>query len=192
MAVEKIKIAYRVCYSLFDKIAFFINEYYQLAIPETKINFKTIWFKSQDKKQGIRPEFKERINWPLHGLFWLSKDLFEKSVEFMDTIDPVAREINNIRNHLEHKYLKIHDYLWSRPGPNDMEVYQGLNDSLAYSISQHEFEQKTLRVIKMVRAGLIYLVFSIHIEERMRRRNSNDNSFVGNLRLDNWEDDWKR
>jgi hypothetical protein len=44
LAVEKMKFAFRVAYSLFDKIAFFLNHYTDLEIPHKKISFKTIWY----------------------------------------------------------------------------------------------------------------------------------------------------
>jgi GH35 family endo-1,4-beta-xylanase len=43
LAVEKIKAAYRIAYSLFDKIGFFINAYMELGIPERQVTFRTLW-----------------------------------------------------------------------------------------------------------------------------------------------------
>lgn len=41
--IEKMKTVFRQLYSMFDKIAYFINSYYELGIPERKVSFKNIW-----------------------------------------------------------------------------------------------------------------------------------------------------
>ena len=43
LATEKLKLAYRSAYSLFDKIAFFLNHYMSLGVAYHKISFRTIW-----------------------------------------------------------------------------------------------------------------------------------------------------
>src|SRR5262249_34479893 len=41
----------------------------------------------------------------------LSKDLYQAEPGFQSAIEPDAQELNEIRNHLEHKYLKVHE-MW--------------------------------------------------------------------------------
>lgn len=41
-----------MAYSLFDKIAFFINYYFRLGLKEKETNFKSIWYK---KQKGNKP-----------------------------------------------------------------------------------------------------------------------------------------
>ncbi|MBW1999919.1 MAG: hypothetical protein JRJ29_18405, partial [Deltaproteobacteria bacterium] len=98
---EKMKASFRMAYSLFDKIAFFLNHYLRLSIPERNVSLRTIWYKSQNRKGGLRDEFTQRQNWPLRGLFWLSKDLYEDKPGFKESIEPDAQELHEIRNHLE-------------------------------------------------------------------------------------------
>lgn len=45
LGIEKIKAAYRSIYSIFDKIAFFLNVYLKLDIPEKEISFNNLWYK---------------------------------------------------------------------------------------------------------------------------------------------------
>ncbi|MCB9422966.1 MAG: hypothetical protein H6667_24410 [Ardenticatenaceae bacterium] len=92
-------------YSLFDKISYFLNAYLALKIPETRVNFRTIWYTNQQRNKGLKSEFKDRQNWPLRGLFWLSKDLYEDKEGFKNSTEPDAHNLADIRNHLEHKYL---------------------------------------------------------------------------------------
>jgi hypothetical protein len=168
LAVEKVKTAFRVLYSLFDKIAFFLNHYLRLSIPERQINFRTFWYGSQDKRRGLRPEFQNRENWPLRGLFWLSKDLYEDKPGFKEAIEPDAQALSLIRNHIEHKYLKLHEF-GPPPAPEeDEDLLPPLTDTLAFSLGRDEFEAKTLRLMKITRAALIYLVLAIYREERTR------------------------
>lgn len=184
LAIEKVKSAFRTGYALFDKIAFFLNAYLRLGIPEVRVTFKTVWYQAEDRKRGLRPEFSKRPNWPLRGLFSLSDDLYEPTPGFREALEPDAEQPAEIRNHLEHKYLKIHDMLVAQPSPDP------LADSLAFSVGRQEFEAKTLRLLKMARAALIYLSLAIHVEER-RKESARGEKPVMPMFLDRWEDRWK-
>jgi tetratricopeptide (TPR) repeat protein len=189
LAIEKVKAAYRIAYSLFDKIAYFLNHYLRLSIPERSVTFRTFWYESQSKKKGLRTLFHRYPNWPLRGLYWLSKDLYEDKPGFKDAIEPEARELAELRNHLEHKYLKLHDDLWS--GPNDGLPDSGLKDTLAFSVYRKDFEARTLKLLKMARAALIYLSLSVHADEQMRAQKKPSGSITVPMSLDAYEDNWK-
>ena len=158
-----------------------------LSIPEKNVTFRTFWYESQNKKAGLRHSFQHSKNWPLRGLFWLSKDLYE--AEFKEFIEPEAKELSEIRNHLEHKYLKLHEALRSGHSSNNVETIW--HDNLTFSMHRREFESKTLRLIKMARAALIYLSLAIHYEEQQRSKEQCPNSIVPKIPLDIWEDEWK-
>ena len=191
LAVEKVKAAFRITYSMFDKVAYFLNHYLGLSIPERQVSFRTIWYESQNKKRGLRDYFEHRDNWPLRGLFWLSKDLYEDKPGFRESIEPDAQEIVNIRNHLEHKYLKLHDSLWSGRHSNDKEIDRALSDTLAFSLYRCDFEAKTLRLLKMARAALIYLSLAIHREEQRRASERGPDAKIGLMPSSLIEDEWK-
>jgi hypothetical protein len=192
LAVEKMKAAFRILYYLFDKIAYFLNKYLYLQIPEQKVTFRTFWYENCKKDEGLRAIFKQAKNWPLRGLFWLSKDLFEDVPGFKEAMEPDAQEINNIRNHLEHKYLKLHDEMWHKYKNDEDGEFQFYSDTLAFSINRSEFATKTMRLTKMVRAALIYLSLAIHAEEKRRTNERGSKGITPRLPLDIWEDDWKR
>lgn len=107
LAAEQVKMAFRMAYSLLDKVAYFLNEYLGLRIPETQVSFKKVWYEGK-KPHGLRLDIQHLENMSLLGLFWLSKDLFERDLGFRDAIEPDARELETIRQNLEHKYLKLH------------------------------------------------------------------------------------
>lgn len=191
LAVERVKAAFRMAYSLFDKIAYFLNHYLGLSIRETVVKFRTFWYASQIRKKGLRQDLQQRQNWPLTGLFWLSKDLYENKPGFKESIEPDAQELSEIRNHLEHKYLKLHEDFWSGPYLNNDESSLALADTLAFSTYRREFEEKTLRLIKMARAALIYLSLAVHCEEKQRAKERSPDSIIPGMPLDVWEDEWK-
>jgi len=189
--VEKLKISYRMLYSLFDKIAYFINDYFQLEEIEHNIAFKTIWFKDfRQKTRGVpfdqlevRQELIQNKNMALTALFWVSIDLYDKDASYKEYLEPEAQQLSDIRNHLEHKYLKIHDTLWEGK-PSDVSILSHLYfDTLAYSIYRSDFEKKTHKLLKIVRAALMYLVFAITIEEKRREQMRDPNLFIPGIGL---------
>jgi len=164
---EKTRIAFRMSYSLFDKIANFLQYYYELDyIEDHKLNFGNVWYKSRGKNK-IAPEFREKRNLPLKGLFWLSKDLEYKSeIYVQESIDPGAKKLRDIRNNLEHSYLKLHE------SPIENNESSISKDELAMSFYKDDFENKTLEIIEKVRAALIYLSLAIGWEEEENQKKS--------------------
>jgi hypothetical protein len=190
LAVEKVKVAFRVAYSLLDKVSFFLNHYLALGIPERRVSFRSFWYAGQERRRGLRPEFDACDNWPLRGLFWLSKDLFENAPEFRECLEPDAQELDSIRNHAEHKYLKLHEELWSGPA-DEGQAFGGRPDMLAFSVYRSHFVAKALRLLKMARAALIYLSLAVHAEERKREQARPKRGLVLPMPVDAWEDEWK-
>src|SRR6185312_882001 len=184
VAVEKVKAAYRIAYALFDKIAFFLNDYMNLGIDLNNVYFRRIWYRNQDAVNGaIRVELANLSNWPWRGLFWLAKDLFDPALR--DSSEPDAQQLYFIRNCLEHRYLKVHEFLVHRIVDNDL-----WHDRLAYSVQREDFFRKTLNVLRLSRAALIYLSLGMHSEET-RRLEERDHRHLMSMPLHLWPDDWK-
>ena len=185
---EKIRIAMRMAYSLFDKIASFIQYYFDLShIPSYKLNFGNVWYKSQGKNK-LAPVFDGHENWALRGLFWLSKDLeFFSEMYVESSMDPGAKELRETRNELEHGYLKLHEPMW--PGP---DVESRLQDDLATSLYQGDFEELSLKSLRKARSALVYLSLAIQQEEQMKSENIDENEVAVPVHLGRWEDEWKR
>ena len=186
LATEKIKIAFRTIYSLFDKIAYFINDYWALKIPEHLISFQSVWFDNKKGKKQLRTAFMEYPNLSLRGLYWLSKDFVEKDnnseLVLGKTMEPDADSLRTIRNHLEHKYLKVHDNLWAY---TDGKKDSCFSDQLAYHISHQELSHKTIRLIKTARAALMYLSMAVHQEEKVKAKDIHGISIP--INLPKWE-----
>lgn len=155
-ALEKTKITFRVCYSIFDKIAYFINIYLKLGYDENRVSFRTVWYNNLDKKKGLNNQLLTTKNWAMRGLFWLSKDLYEK--DFDASIDPDAKEIASIRNFIEHKSFKI----------VESDNYGWTEKNETFEIDRDLFYDKTFKLLKLSRSALMYLSFLIYDEERKK------------------------
>ncbi|MDD2949248.1 MAG: LA2681 family HEPN domain-containing protein [Sulfuricurvum sp.] len=159
---EKIKLAFRGFYSIFDKIAYFLNEYFDLPHGE-KIDFRTVWKDSSNYKK-LNPKFDGLSNLALRGLYFISKDLFspKDNKSFITVVEPESEKINDIRNHLEHKFINIKLI--------DVSEYQ-IEDKREQSkqITRDELENKTLHLARLVREAMLYLSFTVHIEEDNNR-----------------------
>ena len=158
LGAEKMRMAFRISYSLLDKISFFLNDYFCLGHEARRVSFRSVWYETKGRAGSLVQRLTSSQNWPLRGLFWLSKDLFEP--EFQSVTEPDAAALNDVRNHLEHRYLQLHG-----------EDLQAITDApqLAYSLTTRDFEERTLRLLKLVRAALIYLSLAVHCEERRRQ-----------------------
>ncbi|HWH84723.1 MAG TPA: LA2681 family HEPN domain-containing protein [Burkholderiaceae bacterium] len=187
LGVEQVKIAFRMSYSLLDKIAFFLNHYMKLGIPEKRITFRHVW---RDKESGpVRAEFSNSENWPFRGLYWLSKDLVEK--DFKDVTESEARDLHDLRNHLEHKHVKVHSMIVPT-GPAAGSARDPFLDNLAHSVSRDDLERRGLHILKLARAALIYLSLGMHKEECGRRERAGPDSILAEISLTEMEDEWKR
>jgi tetratricopeptide (TPR) repeat protein len=192
LTTEKVRIAFRMAYSLLDKVAFFLNHYLGLGIKEWQVSFKSLWYRKGKSEKGLREFFVDRRNLPLRGLFWLSKDLSEDRGGFREAIEPEAQEIRDIRNCLEHRYLKLHEDLWRGPAERDDPLSRGMTDTLAKSLYLDAFEKKTLKLLRLARAALIYLSLGVHTEERIWAAEREGEGIAVPMLLDEYEDRWKR
>jgi tetratricopeptide (TPR) repeat protein len=185
LAAEKLKMAFRVFYSLLDKTGFFVNAYFGLGIPEGAVTFRTLWYVKG--KKTLRAEFRDRPNWPLRGLYWLSRDLANDDADAHASLEPDARALAEIRNHLEHRYLKLH----SEIPPKTRADRGALADDLAYSLWRGDLERRTRRLAKLVRASIIYLTLAIKVEERERAA-KRPPGLIMPAELGRVPDEWKR
>ena len=170
LAIEQVRTAYRVAYSLFDKIAFFINDYFSLNIAVGQVSFGRVWKDKGGPNGVLIKRFASSKNSMLRGLYSLSRDLLDPS--FRQSTAPDARALAEIRHQIEHRYLKVHEIFVGKPGfqqkvPGDVFV-----DTLAYSIGRGDFEDKAHRLLKLSRAAIIHLTLAMNFEERRRTRAS--------------------
>lgn len=182
MATEKMRTAFRLAYGLLDKVGYFINDYWKLGTPVHRVGFRSVWYADGDAREGLNDRFSAYENWPLLGLFWLSKDLFEQKMQ--KVTNPDARELYILRNHLEHKYLHI-THGWAASATD-----RSSTGTLGIAIGSDEFAAKALRLLKLARAAIIYLALAVHREEKMRDE-KREPGIVGQMLVTHFEDGWK-
>lgn len=158
--IEKIKMAFRGFYSIFDKIANFLNEYLNLNMNENNIYFSNIWYEYKNRQKiGVKETFNNSENLALRGLYLISKDLYDdKQQEFFEVLEPEAQKIYKIRNNLEHKFISI-----KLLNIEQFETYKDRDRNFA--ITEDELQQITIHLAQLAREAMIYLSFSVHIEE---------------------------
>ena len=72
--------------------------------------------------------------------------------------EPQAHGLCDIRNHVEHKYLRV----------TVAEAPIVPPDELALMVSREQFEGKAMHLLKLARSALIYLAIGVGFEERRR------------------------
>lgn len=160
-SIEKYKSALRDSYAIFDKIALFINNYYHIGAKTNKIKFRNIWYKKLSEQNDVLDLFVERRNWPLRGLFYLSKDLHDK--DFVGIADPRGETLDRIRNQIEHRFLAVTEI--GKSYEND--------DVLAY-VSLEELRGFAFGMLRKSREAIILLCLAMHAEEYRRKLKSSD------------------
>jgi tetratricopeptide (TPR) repeat protein len=185
VAVERMKMAFRGAYAVLDKIAFLLNAYLNLGHPERQVNFRNLWF-VKSKGKELHPALDGLANWPLRGLFWLSKDIFED--DFRNVTEPDAQALYELRNHMEHKFVSAHDSLLRAISPRTPESPK----AGVFDISVDDLIAKTLRQLKLARAAIIYLSLGVHAKERRHAKEHGTDKLTLPMILDTWDDGWKR
>lgn len=148
-----IRTAFRTLYSVLDRIAFFMNEYFSLGLKVDKVSFRSIWNKKDGSPSPLLALCKNNIM--LNSIYWLSKDIYEKN--YQRTTKPTSKEFDTIRNRMEHRYAV--SVLGDLPA----------SDEYTYRISTVSLYEKTLELMRLVRETIIYLSFALHIEESKKR-----------------------
>ena len=154
---EQLKLAFRSAYSIFDKIALFLNDYFAVGLNSKQVSFRQLW--EQQVKGGkieLRDAFNGNENLPLRGMYFLAKDFFDD--DFVEFASPDAKGLSELRNFVEHRFLTL----------TEMGIAQ-LDDTQHRHIPREEFNRKTLRLLKMVRSALIYLSMAMRREEQHRK-----------------------
>lgn len=195
IGVEKIKYAYRSLYSLFDRMAYLVNDYFGLGIKERDVSYGSIWKKEAGRgKYKLNVNLKKRMttnrtfNLPLIGFYWLCKDIGKQKVKH-NYLDPAIEQLANIRHHLEHRYLKVHDsILFSAT----RDFQNKTDDPLAYSITVDEFENAVMELLTYVREGIILLSLAIHVEEGLKAKLRDSEQLSIPIQMDRYDDDWKQ
>jgi len=195
--VEKLKASFKTLYSIFDKISLFLRKYLQLTFNrDHEIDFRKMWYEDgRFRQRTLNQNIISLNNWAFRGLFLLSKDILfhhldrtrdEETIQDLTfSLEPSAKEINVLRNKLEHGYVKVHEDFYN------LENDAIFRDNLSYSIKESKLIDYSTKLLKLCREALIYLSLGVHIEEMKKEERSKKKS-VPSIKSDIYEDDWKR
>jgi tetratricopeptide (TPR) repeat protein len=147
--IELAKTSFRVFYDVLDKIAYFINDYLNLSVPDEKISFSKIWYCNIKKEnEKIKLEIQKTNNNSLNAIFDIHRD-FEKCGQYYN--------LRRTRNALTHRFIKV-------------RMLQGLED--AENMTEVTLANHTFKLARVVRNSIIYLLHFICIEEAKKGRNA--------------------
>ncbi|MCL2841911.1 MAG: LA2681 family HEPN domain-containing protein [Oscillospiraceae bacterium] len=195
LGIEKIKASYRASYSIFDKIAFFLNEYFELKIKK-KIGYVRVFSPELNADDPIKILDIAENNYPLYGMWWLFKDVRNININEDGTvnrkdvykhIDSAMSKISRVRNDMEHGYLKVLDFF----GGEALDDNDRL-DQLAHNIGFESFEKLTLQLLNYVREAIILLVFAVKRMEDVKESHRSPNELVSPMLTNEYDDDWKQ
>lgn len=155
MRIEELKSAFKILYGLFDKIAYFLNSYFDLGICERDVSFSHVWLKgfgTGKHHYDYRNALDYEENFALASLYWISRDFYDK----FNSPNLRLKRISDVRNALEHKYVKVTKGWFP-------ERESGEIDDLALYVSESELSMLTLELMHIVREAIICLSLCVHV-----------------------------
>ena len=164
--LEQIKSAFKNLFSIFDQIGFVINEFWRLGFSE----------RDADASRVFKCDKYPKDNVALKALYWSYCEFSEK---FGNASSASERDLKTLRNALEHKFVKVHEY-------RSYEKLQIEEDSF-YHISEDELVKYTLRLLELAREWILELVYAIGLEVRKNERGAG----TVQLHILDFDDEWK-
>lgn len=167
--VERMKMAFLAVHAILDKLAYLMNSYWKLGLKSREVSFSGIWYSKGKKQNDIAPRFQAARNWPLKGLYWLSKDFYDNP-DAKGNLAPEPRMLQEIRNHIAHKYLRVHDHIVTHLRDDRIE----LTDDFGYQVTDDELQTYTIKLLRLVRSSMIYLTAAVLQEEIDKKKGVKD------------------
>ena len=164
--LEQLKSAFRISYSLFDQIAFMINEFWRLGLSERQADAYHVFDRKHYPTDNIA----------LTALFWAFNEFKE---EYIEGAGASEKELKTLRHALEHKFVQVHEY----PQPYELHIM----DDRFYHISESSLKKYTLRILTLAREWIMELVYAIAIEESKNQDKEN----VVHLHIADYDEQWK-
>ncbi|NMC64333.1 MAG: hypothetical protein GYA55_14305 [SAR324 cluster bacterium] len=143
-----LKSAFKDAFNILDKIAVFINDYYNLELKENNIYFVTasIW----EDKGAIRKEILNSENISLYALYDIYRDFKSNR----------CQKIKQIRNALTHRRLIVFDSL----------ITSIDDDADKHNIDSDTLLQETVNLMRLTKAAIIYLINFVNTEEEKKHK----------------------
>lgn len=150
------KSAFRILYSLFDKIAYFIHRFFDLnnISNDKHISFEKLFRKLGDRKWKPNVKLKDSKNYFIHALFYILKDMRDAGDNSKNDgldldprsscLDPDSQSFYKIRNAMEHRSLTIVDDLSYEIAQSDNLYKQSVYTKLKKEITEYQERSEIL------------------------------------------------
>lgn len=138
-----LKSAFRNCFNILDKIAFFINDYLGLNMKDSSISFHRIW----EKEKTVKEEIRITNNISLFALYDIHLDLDSD------------KRLSKWRNSMTHRKLTVYESTltgWDEKEDNE-------------NIGSETMLSETIKLMQLARSAIIYLMNFVEIEENKKR-----------------------
>lgn len=183
IGTERLRLAFRTAYGLLDKIAGFVNLYFELGHASKQVDLRGVWYENLKRRDTLHPKIADRSNLALRGLYWLSFDIVGESSGSSagpdDALEPEAAHLSALRNALEHRCLLLTTETFGKRDDDGIER-EGI-------IS---FQHNTERILELVHEALILLSFAMHEEEMRKLRNRRDGTLIVETVLPDYRRAW--
>ena len=165
--LEQIKSAFKILFSIIDQVAFAINSYWSLGYGERQASADKVFNSKKYPKDNIA----------LSALLWSYREF---SDNFCKSETGSERDLKTLRNALEHKYVKVHEY------PDNRKLQ--MEDDDFYHISEVDLTTYALRLLKISREFIMEFTYAIGIEED---KTDTTGKTVLPLIVADFDDEWK-
>ncbi|WP_149244319.1 LA2681 family HEPN domain-containing protein [Dyadobacter sp. 32] len=142
---EMLRISFRICYGILDKIALGICKLY--GLDAKRIHFETFW---DDKKRKEKIEIIQ--NFHLNALYSIACDL--------NTTDGELRHFKNWRNKLEHNLLILRS-----EEDISYDIFDIIKDEeFVVLVDIKDFEAKTIHLLQLTRAAIFSFAYCVRLQ----------------------------
>lgn len=146
---EMLRVSYRICYSILDKIALGICKLYKISEPGENIFFERFW--NPGKKSTRWEKLNQVKNIHLNALYSIACDLNTKKGEL--------KHFKTWRNKLEHEALILKNNF-----ETDDELGLFNDNNFFECVNEQEFKEKTLHLLQLTRSAIFSFVYCVRLE----------------------------
>lgn len=171
--VEILKNAYLTAINIYDKVAFFLNDYEELGLDDSKVSF---WGSNSIFK---KTDILAKNNWDenLVALYSIENDLEKEELT----------RFAEIRNFIVHRYFVLHD---TKRVENLTYPYDSSKvplDNLEYHMDIHDFFEYSVYALRHIRNILFSVSFFVSKKEKQKRKGTEGR--IGELE---WTHNWEK
>ncbi|RUM49933.1 MAG: hypothetical protein DSY85_14690 [Marinomonas sp.] len=136
LKANHLKSSFRISYSIFDKISFFLHRFFELDTIKNdhKVDFKRVWFKHGSN--NLKDMFLDSDNSHFRALFFISHEIRQGAGKAQDDkdlsfwFDPDTDRLFKIRNAMEHRAFKLVDSVCNRNVKDSSDKVKQYKDEL--------------------------------------------------------------